>query len=59
MNIMFAQAILQKESMRCGFVTGHDRGTLWVACRKCINKMRASQAAEKLNFSKRAKNGSR
>jgi hypothetical protein len=24
MNIMFAQAILQKESMRCGFVTGHD-----------------------------------
>jgi hypothetical protein len=34
MNIMFAQAILQKESMRCGFVTGHDQGTLWVACRK-------------------------
>jgi uncharacterized membrane protein len=24
MNIMFAQAILQKESKRCGFVTGHD-----------------------------------
>jgi len=36
MNIMFAQAILQKESMRCGLVTGHDRGTLWVACRKCL-----------------------
>jgi len=34
MNIMFAQVILQKESKRCGFVTGYDRGTLWVACRK-------------------------
>jgi hypothetical protein len=50
MNIMFAQAILQKESMRCGFVTGHDRGTLWVACRKMPQNKGGLQPLWDLSF---------